>query len=57
MGRFVGSIGHYGLCLWKALRYLVVYLVKGYTVMNIAGGHDSLQHKAVLVAGRMRFID
>ena len=56
MGRLVGRIGHNGLYLWMLLRYLVIYLVKGHAVMDIAGCHDCFQHETVLVAGGMGFI-
>ena len=56
MGCLVGGIGNDSLYLWKFLCYIVIYFIKGYAVMDIAGGHHGLQHKAVLVAGGMGFI-
>ena len=56
MGRLVGGIGNNDLYLWMLLRYLVIYLVKGHAVMDIAGSHDCLQHETILVAGSMGFI-
>ena len=53
---FVRGVGHNSLYLRKIFRYFVVNLIKGYAVMDIAGGHHGLQHKAVLVAGGMGFI-
>ena len=56
MRRFVCGIGHNGLYLWEIFRYLVVYLIKSNTVMNIAGSYHCLKHKTVLVTGSMGFI-
>ena len=56
MWRFISSIGHNGLHLWKIFRYFVVNFIKGHAVMDIAGSYHCLKHKTVLVAGGMRLI-
>ena len=56
MGRFIRSIGYNDFCFRKLLRYLVVNRIKNHTVMDVARSHHRLQHKAVLIAGSMRFI-
>ena len=38
------------------LRYLVVNLIKGHAVVDISGSYHCLQHKAMLIAGSMRFV-
>ena len=54
-GRFVSGTGQNGLDLWIFLCYLVIYLVKGHTIREIAGRHDCFRHKAVLVADNVGF--
>ena len=56
MWRFVSTIGYDCLVLGKTLGYLLIYLVKRYAVMDIAGRDYSFQHKTVLVAGGMGFV-
>ena len=55
-GRFVSGTGQNGLYLWIILCYLVIYLVKGHTIREIAGRHDCFRHKAVLVADSVGFL-
>ena len=55
-GRFVSGTGQNGLDLWIIPCYLVIYLVKGHTIREIAGRHDCLRHKAVLVADSVGFL-
>lgn len=56
MRRFIRSIGHNDFCFRKMLRYLVVNLIKGHAVVDISGSYHCLQHKAMLIAGSMRFV-
>ena len=56
MRSLVSGICNNGRCFGECLRYLVIYLVKGHTVMNIAGSHYCFQHKTMAVAGSMGFV-
>ena len=56
MGCLIGGIGNDSLYLWKFLCYIVIYFIKGYAVMDVAGSHHHLKHKTVLVASCMRLV-
>ena len=56
MGRFVGAVGYYGRYFRVLLYHFVIYIVKGHAVMDVAGGHFHVEHKAVDIACRMCFI-
>ena len=56
MGCLVGTVCNYGFYFRKTLRYLVIYFVKSYTVMDIARCYYYFHHKTILVTGCVSFI-
>ena len=56
MGRLISGIRYNHFCFGKCFRYLVVYLIKSYAVMDIPGSDHRFQHKTVFVTGSMGFV-
>ena len=56
MGRLVGAVGYHCRYFRVLLYHFVIYIVKGHAVMDVAGGHFHVEHKAVDIACRMCFI-
>lgn len=56
MGRLVSRICSDAFCFRKGFCYLVIYLIKGCAVVNIAGCYYCFRYKAIFVTGRMGFI-
>ena len=56
MGRLISGIRYNNFCFRKCFRYLVVYLIKSYAVMDIPGSDHRFQHKTVFVTGSMGFV-
>lgn len=56
MGSFIRTVRYEGMNIRELLYYLVIYIVKGNTVMYIAGGNFHSQNNTVNIAGGMGFI-
>ena len=56
MRSLVSTVCNYGLYFRKPLSYLVIYLVEGNTVMDVARGYNCFQYKSILVTGSMCFV-
>ena len=56
MGCFVGTVCHKGVNIRKPFDHVVVYIVKRYAVMNIAGGNFYRKNNTVDITGSMCFI-
>ena len=56
MGRVVGGIGYNRFNFRESLRHLVIHVVEGCAVMDIAGCHHGFQNKAVFITGRVGLV-
>ena len=52
----VRRIRHDRFHFWERTRYFVIYIVKCHTVMHIPRSYHRFHHKAVVIAGCVRFI-
>ena len=53
MGRLVGAVGYHCRYFRVLLYHFVIYIVKGHAVMDVAGGHFHVEHKAVDLVCRL----
>ena len=56
MRSLVSTVRYESMNLWKLFHYLVINIVKGNTVVYIAGGYFHCQNNTVNIAGGMSFV-